>query len=187
MKNVIPLILILIFSQLAEAQKTVACNIEASINNMASSEMTTDRNGTNVRKGPGTNFPIRETLRDPTGFQFHITASRGNWVRIDEVFVWAVTERQKIDGWVYAPSLFLIVDDNGSDPKKFVSNLYAAPDWTSRLLFATNSPIEDAVTLQGCRGDWAKVKYKGKIGWLNPYSHCPSIWDEGPCSQENDF
>ena len=187
MKTSILLILILIFLQSVSAQKSVACNIEASINNQKSSGMSTDRSGTNVRRGAGTNFPVVETLRDPTGFQFHITASQGNWVRIDEVFVWAETERRKLDGWVYAPSLFLIADDNGDDPKKFVSNLYAEPDWTSRLLFPKNSRIDDAVTLQGCRGDWAKVKHKGKVGLLNPNSHCPAIWDEGPCSQGNDF
>lgn len=186
MKNTGLLILILIFAQIAAAQKSVACDIEASINNLASSEMTTDRRGTNVRKGPGTNFPVLVTLRDSTGLLFHITASRGNWVRIDEYFAYGDmrTERPKLDGWVYAPSLFVIADANGAE-EKFVSNLYAAPDWKSRLLFPKNSTIEEGVSLQGCQGKWAKVKYRGKIGWLNPVSHCPSIWDDGSCSMEN--
>lgn len=147
--------------------------------------MTTDRSGTNVRSGAGTNFPVLKTLRDPTGLLFHITASRGNWVRIDEYFAYGEMspERQKLDGWVYAPSLFLIADANG-DEEKFVSNLYAAPDWKSLLLFPKKSSIDEGVPLQGCQGKWAKVKYKGKIGWLNPVSHCPSIWDDGSCSME---
>jgi hypothetical protein len=174
-------ILILIFSPTAAAQKAAPCDIEASINNQASSMLTTDRNGTNVRSGPGTNFPVRKTLRDPTGFLFHITASQGNWVRIDEYFAYRETERQRLDGWVYAPSLFLIVQENNLSNEKFVDNLYAAPDLNSPLLFPKNSTVADGVPLQGCRGKWAKVKYKEKIGWLNPASHCALIWDDGDC------
>ena len=180
------LFLLFIFTSPVAAQKQVTCDIEAGISNKDYSSASTDRAGTNIRKGPGTKFAVVKTLRDETGFLFHVTANQGRWLKIDEYLAWGENGgRSPLDGWIYAPSVFVLIAESGGDGK-FVGNLYAAPDWKSSLLFPKNKPIRDVVPLQGCQGKWAKVAYKGKIGWLNPYSQCASLWDEGPCSESSD-
>ena len=198
-KNAAGLLLIFVFSSAAVVSQT-PCDIEAAINNrpedyshsLGGVVATTDRTGTNVRTGPGTGFPVSRTLKDRDGLRFHITASSGSWVRVDSVYeVHNQAEDYRgetpIDGWVYAPSLFLKAEPSDpDDASKAVYNLYSLPDMKSRLLLRKGEVGGLRVaSLRGCRGKWAKVYHKGKVGWLNPFTQCADLWTES-CAEGGD-
>jgi SH3-like domain-containing protein len=150
------------------------CNIEASINN-GDAHMTTDPNGTNVRAGPGKEFPITKTLKDEMGFRFHITVSSGSWVRVDHVREIANGREAALVGWVYTPSLFLKPEPDGRGGTP-VFSLFAAPDAKGRRVLKLEAE-DDVLTLRGCRGRWAKVSLGGTVGWLSPGTQCADLWD----------
>ena len=147
--------------------------------------MTTDASGTNIRSGPGVNFSIVKTLKSETGFIFHITGSQGDWVCVSAVNYIDGKNDRPLAGWIYAWSLFLKVESEYGRKQegKFVSDLYAAPDWKARLLLSAKSSDErgesigDIAGLRGCQGKWAKVYWKNKTMWLNPASQCSDLWD----------
>jgi SH3-like domain-containing protein len=74
-------------------------------------------------------------------------------------------------GWVFSSLLGMTVSWNPDDRlKKGSHNLYAAPSAKSPVL--TRLPAESALTLVGCDGRWAKVKYGRKTGWVAPEAQC---------------
>jgi SH3-like domain-containing protein len=76
------------------------------------------------------------------------------------------------NGWVPAASLGTSIAN--ADPR-----LYARPSRQSWPL-ARLVPDESRVTLLGCSGDWAQVRFRRQTGWLsrggqcsNPPTTCP--------------
>ena len=172
------LALYIIIGAAVDAGAETRCDISAAINNQDSSA-TTDAGGTNVRKGPGTNFPVVRTLVNPTGFIFHITASSGSWMHIDTFNAIDGTGKSRaLDGWIYAPSLFLKFDTG--DKGKPYGKLFSEPSASSKpvLTSAQMDKKEGRIaSLISCQGTWAKVLWEGSIGWLAKGDQCTDMWD----------
>ena len=143
------------------AQTELRCSIEANL-------IDTDVNGTNVRTGAGKNFAIIGSLPNSTDVVW-IMASNGPWVKINK----AVNQDDDVlfddEGWVFASLLGMMIARNPDD-KKGQQVLYSEPRKKSRVLARLSA--ESSVTLVGCSGDWAHVKYHGTTGWLAPEAQC---------------
>lgn len=162
------LILILIVCSVlafeVQAQNEVRCEIRANL-------MDTDPNGANVRQGAGKTFSIIGSLPSGRADVLTIVAGKGGWVKISNA---ADEDGETIfdkEGWVFASLLGMTIAWNPNDKlKKGNHSLYAEPTEKSRVL--SRLPPETSVTLVGCDGEWAKVKYNRKIGWLAPEAQC---------------
>ena len=128
-----------------------------------------DPKGMNVRSGPGTSYKIIGNLpkQDVEGIGVHITASKGDWVRIDlAVEEGGEQERTffKGEGWLYGP--LLGVDGIGGGTK-----LYLRPRTGSRVVGSMPGG-GDGATVRGCQGKWMYVEYKKLRGWAAPGTLC---------------
>ena len=146
------------------AQPEVRCDIRANL-------LDEDPNGTNVRGGAGRAFPVVGVLPHGRTDVVTVVASKGAWIKIsgaEDEDGGTVFDR---GGWVFSSLLGMTVSRNPDDRlKKGSHNLYAAPSEKSAVL--TRLPAESALTLVGCDGKWAKVKYGQKTGWVAPEAQC---------------
>jgi len=153
---------ILVFE--AQAQTEVRCRIKAN-------PADPDPNGINVRGGAGNTFSIIGKLPNPEADVVTIIASKGSWVKINRA---EGEEGETIfdkEGWVFASLLGMTTSWNPDDRlKKGNHNFYAGPNRKSRVLMRLQP--DTAVTLVGCDGEWARVKYNQRIGWLAPEAQC---------------
>ena len=102
-----------------------------------------------------------------------ITGQRAAWFRVSRITDYEDgTVLFQGDGWVPAASLGTSIAN--ADPR-----LYARPSRQSRSL-ARLVPDESRVTLRGCSGGWAQVRFRRQTGWLsrggqcsNPLTTCP--------------
>lgn len=153
----------LVYSQTAGGGEFLSrCDVEAYV-------IDRDPKGMNVRSGPSSTYKIIGNLpnQDVNGISVHITASQGDWVRVDL----AVEEGGEQDrtffkgeGWLYGP--LLGVDGVGGGTK-----LYEKPEQGSRRI-GTLPGGSDGAIVRGCRGKWMYVEYKKKRGWAAPGTLC---------------
>ena len=103
-----------------------------------------------------------------------IRGQSGAWFRVSLIVDYENEERVLFrgDGWVHVSNLALSIAN--ADPR-----LYARPSRQSRPI-ARLVPDESQVTLIGCTGTWAQVRYRRQVGWLssdgqcsNPLTTCP--------------
>ena len=136
-----------------------------------------DPAGVNVRSGPGIEYPVIYTFppcRVPPEYitvSLRIHGSVGEWMYIidpccDNEF--EGTEFEKIEGWVYGPSIGLRTKAYWTD--EAVVPLYEEPSTDSPILARFQSDTGGAII--GCQGKWVKVSIKGIEGWLAPEFQC---------------
>jgi SH3-like domain-containing protein len=94
-----------------------------------------------------------------------ITGQRGGWFRVSRITDYEdSTTLFSGVGWVPAAALGTSIAN--ADPR-----LYARPSRQSRRL-ARLVPDFSRVTLLGCTGDWAQVRFRRQTGWLSRGGHC---------------
>lgn len=109
---------------------------------------------TNVRAGPGQNYPVKFTYK-LKGIPVHVISEYDNWNEIEDY--------EKQTGWVSQSLLtkkrtLMVLTD-----KEFI-NMYSKPAEKSRILFhLENNVIADYL---GCKENWCNVKINGKKGWV---------------------
>ena len=146
------------------ASEQFACNVSANL-------FDTDPAGTNVRRGPGRDFAVVGRLPNDRTDVIAISASQGAWVRIEGA---VDDEGESVfgqSGWVYAPLLGMTVSWNPDDPEGQGNHrLYAGPGEAERVLarIEASSPV----TLEGCAGEWVRVRHQDRSGWLAPAAQC---------------
>lgn len=132
-----------------------------------------DRRGLNVRSGPGKNFGVIARLkrvRDGSSYilpEMEITGSKGPWLHIGYA-------REGLDGrtlfrgsgWVH--SNMVAVTTRGSYPERVI--LRKSKRSRSRII--ARLATETEVRMRSCKGNWAQVAYRGRLGWLAPGDHC---------------
>ena len=140
------------------AKPTVACSIYAYV-------IDTDANGLNVRSGAGKTFKTLGKLAfDEDGTTLEIKGATGSWLLIEGAETLGGGETFSGKGWVFASMLGIST--------RMKSKLYSSASLKSKTL--ATIPTEEELTIVGCSGDWVKVKYKTKQGWLAPGSQCGS-------------
>jgi SH3-like domain-containing protein len=146
------------------AQIEAHCEIRANL-------IDTDPRGTNVRSGAGKTSSIIGNLSAERADVLTIVAARGGWVKLSNA---EDEEGETIfdkGGWVFASLLGMTTSWNAGDKlKKGAHGLYVEPNAKSRMI--VRLPPESHVTLVGCSGKWAKVRYGQKTGWLAPEAQC---------------
>ena len=126
-----------------------------------------DKNGVNVRKGPSKNDKIIGKIPlDKDGTMVNINGESNKWFLITEAYSVENEVVFRGSGWVYSKTLG--ADTRGYNTGKV--NLYKTPDLKSEHICTI--PSETNVTLCGCNGEWVKVEYKGKEGWLSGDDYC---------------
>jgi SH3-like domain-containing protein len=148
----------------AEAQQRgPACNISAYLENGARLD---------VRAGPSPNArPLR--VRSQGSPVAEITGQSGAWFRVSRITDYednAVLFRGV--GWMRVSAL-------GTSIANADLRLYARASRRSPRL-GRLVPDESQVTLLGCAGHWARVRFRNRTGWLsrggqcsNPLTTCP--------------
>lgn len=143
------------FSQKLEKPKTI-CSITAYV-------IDKDPKGLNVRSGAGTNFAaVGKIMPDEDGVMLEITGVSGSWMMIESIEVLSGAENFSGTGWVFASML--------GTSTRGVSKLFSTPSLKAKS--NGTIPTEAEVVITGCLGDWAKVKYGAKQGWLAPDNQC---------------
>lgn len=120
----------------------------------------------NVRAAPAVSARLLRSLAGQIAPVATIRGQRGAWFRVSLIVDFENEERVLFrgDGWVHASNLGLSIAN--ADPR-----LYARPSRQSRPI-ARLVPDESAVTLIGCTGTWAQVRYRRQVGWLSPGGQC---------------
>jgi uncharacterized protein YgiM (DUF1202 family) len=143
------------FSQTV-AKATTSCNIYAYV-------IDKDPNGLNVRSGAGKTFKsLGKIMPDEDGVMLEVVGATGGWLLIDNAETLSGAETFSGQGWVFAPML--------GTSTRGKSKLYSQANTKSKAVATV--PTEAEVVIVGCSGDWAKVKYGGKQGWLAPDHQC---------------
>lgn len=112
-------------------------------------------NETNVRAGPGQNYPVKFTYKIK-GVPVRVISEYDNWNEIEDY--------EKQTGWVSQSLLtkkrtaMVLID------RDFI-NMYSKPNAKSRVLFhLENFVIGDFL---GCKEEgWCNIKIQGKKGWV---------------------
>ena len=111
-------------------------------------------NETNIRSGPGANYPIKFNFR-LKGLPVKVVSEYDNWNEIEDF------EGQK--GWVNQ-SLISKKRNLMIQTKKKIVSLFSKNDEKSRiLLYLENFVIGDYL---GCIEDWCNMKVENKKGWV---------------------
>lgn len=131
-----------------------------------------DPAGLNVRSGPGKTHKAIANLRNQEveGIGVHITATSGEWVRIDRAVEEGGEPERTLfhgEGWVYAPLLAV----GGMAINRGGTNLYQNKTKKSRVIIRVPGG-DDNVIVRGCNGQWMYVEYKKKRGWAAPDTLC---------------
>ncbi|MBN2224507.1 MAG: SH3 domain-containing protein [Deltaproteobacteria bacterium] len=114
-----------------------------------------DPAGTNVRSGPGTNYPVITRLPTDHAVIVKITGSVGEWIQIGDTSIFPV------DGWIHGSLLVVLVH--------YSTPLYKEPSFDAPVL--TMIPQFTYITIAGCQDGWTKVRYEKFEGWIPPKSH----------------
>ncbi|WP_421861862.1 SH3 domain-containing protein [Parvibaculum sp.] len=110
----------------------------------------------NVRRGPGTDFPIDWVYRK-SGVPLEVIAESNNWRRI--------RDHEGDGGWIWHSMLdgerTAIIDGTGEDGAPAV--LHAEPDDASGVIaYAENGLL---VRVTSCKARWCRLEAKGYEGW----------------------
>lgn len=127
----------------------------------------------NVHAGPSVNSRQLRTAASQGSPVAEIIGQSGSWFRVSRITDYEDgTTLFSGNGWVPAASL-------GTGIANADARLYARPSRQSRRL-ARLVPDQSRVTLIGCIGDWARVRFRNLTGWLsrggqcsNPLTTCP--------------
>lgn len=128
----------------------------------------------NVRAAPSGRARLLRTLAGEISPVATIRGQSGAWFRVSLIVDYEADERVLFrgDGWVHASNLATGIAN--ANPR-----LYARPSRQSRPI-ARLVPGESEVSLIGCTGTWAQVRYRRQVGWLsndgqcgNPLTTCP--------------
>jgi SH3-like domain-containing protein len=149
------------------APTIVPCNVTAYV-------IDTDPKGLNVREGPGDQYRVVTTLPTKQDVEVTIIGSMGQWMQIGQAYIFADNGNTEdvtlnLSGWVWGPLLGLRTRATGVYPD-LSCPLYRDPDSSSPVVLKLPDEVE--LPIEGCRGEWVKVNYKGTEGWLGPDSHC---------------
>ena len=132
-----------------------------------------DPQGLNVRTGPGKQFGVIASIpRGENGVVVSVTGASGDWVLIEGADPMDEVQLYKGAGWAYATLLGL--DTTAGERELANENypvpVYRAPDRKSGVVgkIAAQTPV----TLTGCRGSWARIRYKQIEGWLPKDAQC---------------
>lgn len=144
------LLVIIAFSKIFSLENSYAARQINEVNYFASLRS----NETNIRSGPGSNYPVKFTFR-LKGLPVLVISEYDNWNEIEDY------EGQK--GWV-SQSLIskkrsLLVQTK----KKFIS-LYSRNDEKSRTIFYLENFVIGEYL--GCIEDWCNIKVENKKGWV---------------------
>jgi uncharacterized protein YgiM (DUF1202 family) len=138
------------------AKAATACNVAAYV-------VDTDKNGLNVRSGAGKTFDsLGKIMPDEDGVMLKVIGATGGWVLIDDAETLSGANTYGGQGWVFASML--------GTSTRMKSKLYARASSKSKSL--ATIPGEQELIILGCAGDWVKVKYGSKQGWLAPGDQC---------------
>lgn len=126
-----------------------------------------------VRAAPTANARLLRSRPHQGSPVAEITGQSGGWFRVSRITDYEDSSTLFSGvGWVPAASLGTSIAND--DPR-----LYARPSRQSRRL-ARLVPDLSQVTLIGCAGDWAQVRFRRQVGWLsrggqcsNPLTTCP--------------
>ena len=109
---------------------------------------------TNVRAGPGQNYPIKFTYKIK-GVPVRVISEYDNWNEVEDY--------EKQTGWISQSLLTKKRTAMIQTTHDFI-NMHAKPSEKSRILFhLENFVIADFL---GCQEDWCNVKIQGKKGWV---------------------
>lgn len=135
-----------------------ACNITAYV-------VDTDKNGLNVRSGAAKTFKsLGKIMPDTDGVMLEIIGATGGWLLIEKAETLSAADTFGEKGWVFAPMLGMSTRGK--------SKLYSKANAKSRPVATV--PTEAEVVILDCMGDWVKVKYGNRQGWLSPDNQCGS-------------
>ncbi len=110
-------------------------------------------NETNVRAGPGQNYPVKFTYKIK-GIPVRVISEYDNWNEVEDY--------EKQTGWVSQSLLTKKRTAMVQINTQFI-NMHAKPSEKSRVLFhLENFVIAD---LLGCKDQWCNIKIHGKKGW----------------------
>lgn len=151
----------------AESQRGPACSLSAYFLN---------GRGVDVYAGPSANSRRLRTRPNRGSPVAEITGQSGGWFRVSRITDYEQDPENAVlfqgDGWVPVASLGTSIAN--ADPR-----VYARPSRQSRRL-ARLVPDFSQVTLLGCSGTWAQVRFRRQTGWLssggqcsNPLTTCP--------------
>ena len=120
----------------------------------------------NVRAAPSVRGRLLRALAGEISLVATISGQSGAWFRVSLIVDYENEERILFrgDGWVHASNLATSIAN--ADPR-----LYARPSRQSRPI-ARLVPDESQVTLIGCSGAWAQVRFRRQVGWLSPGGQC---------------
>jgi SH3-like domain-containing protein len=122
-----------------------------------------DPKGLNVRVGPSSTDSVIGVIREPD-VDVRVTAARGSWLRISRAESVEGSILFQGEGWVYAPLTAVT--------SRYRVTLRTLPDAGSPAVAVM--PAEEEGKILGCKGEWVKVRFRGKEGWMAPDSHCGS-------------
>lgn len=152
----------------AQRQSGPSCNLTASQAGLAHTGRM------NVRAAPSAGARLLRSLAGEISPVATIREQRGAWFRVSLIVDYENEEQVLFrgDGWVHQSNLGTSIAN--ADPR-----LYPRPSRQSRPI-ARLVPDESQVTLIGCSGTWAQVRYRRQVGWLsrdgqcsNPLTTCP--------------
>jgi SH3-like domain-containing protein len=131
-----------------------------------------DPNGLNVRATPDKSGKVLSRLvRGDGDISLDIIGtSGGGWLKITNAWHGDRGDLFKDTGWVFAT--MLATGTKGSPNYDSPAKLFSTASKKSKVLIQI--PSESEVVLLDCTGAWAKVSYKGTIGWLAPENQCGS-------------
>ncbi len=111
----------------------------------------------NVRRGPGTDFPIDWVYRK-SGVPLEVIAESGNWRRI--------RDHESDGGWIWHTMLAgersAIVEGSAADGEP--AALLSLPDVTSEIVAYAEEGLVVRVTT--CKAGWCYLEVRGYEGWL---------------------
>ena len=111
----------------------------------------------NVRRGPGTDFPIDWVYRK-SGVPLEVIAESGNWRRI--------RDHESDGGWIWHTMLAgersAIVEGSAADGEP--AAMISLPDVTSEIVAYAEKGLVARVTT--CKAGWCHLEVRGHEGWL---------------------
>lgn len=130
-----------------------------------------DPAGLNVRSGPGSDFPVIDTLPTDGPVEVTIAAAANGWMQLS--VAWSMQQQELEEaGWVYAPLLGVTTRSEDTSSPDVPVPLMANPDAAATV--AAELPEFEEVTLLSCSGEWLQVQGAGAEGWLAAGNQCSS-------------